>query len=617
MPVRLFVIKPVEERERERAPRGRRRDPRAAGVPARHHVADRAAAPLAPAPPAPFVPGVRRVAAPAPARPRARVPDRARASRARPPHALSGPRKIYVKELLQAIALADRRARRADVGHLHAHFAHGTTTVTWLAAQIAGLPFSFTGHASDIYARELNPPGLLRRKLLRGQLRRHLHRRQRRAPAADRARGARPPRLPRPERRLRAAARRAHAAAGRPTARCACSAWAGWSPRRASTCSSRPARCCAAAASPSRRGSSARTTSTATRVRRADRRATGSRTTSRLPGPMGQDELLGEYRRAERALHALPRARRRPRRHPERAGRGDGGRPAGRGDARSRASPSSSRTRSTGCSSRPRTPRRWPTRCCACTATPALARAAGARRSRHGARALRRRRAGRRARRAVRRQSRVSAPTVPPAPGAVRDRARAPRPRGRRGGRRRPLHVRGRDARRSGTAPDWLGADLPADEEWRIEWVKFYYGLDLAHAVRGPASRASATPGSGSSRSWIRQVPPGHDPQRRRGAPDAELALRVAAVRAATPARGRGWRASIARAGRATSAPTSPPERNHRTLELYALLVAALALPRARPDGTCATRRRRARPQPRDRLPRRRRAPRGARRTTT
>jgi hypothetical protein len=31
-----------------------------------------------------------------------------------------------------------------------------------------------------------------------------------------------------------------------------------------------------------------------------------------------------------------------------------------------------------------------------------------------------------------------------------------------------------------GLAPDWLGARLPADAEWRIQWVKFYYGLDLA-----------------------------------------------------------------------------------------------------------------------------------------
>ncbi|MBE2319921.1 glycosyltransferase family 4 protein [Solirubrobacter sp. CPCC 204708] len=78
---------------------------------------------------------------------------------------LSGPRKIYVKELVQAVTLADRLLAAPDVRHLHAHFAHGTTTITWLAACIAGLPFSFTGHARDIYAPELNPKGWLQRKL--------------------------------------------------------------------------------------------------------------------------------------------------------------------------------------------------------------------------------------------------------------------------------------------------------------------------------------------------------------------------------------------------------------------------------------------------------------------
>jgi glycosyltransferase involved in cell wall biosynthesis len=79
---------------------------------------------------------------------------------------IAWPRKLYVKELLQAVALADELAGAPDVRHLHAHFAHGTTTVTWLASTITGLPFSFTGHAKDIYSPGLNPAGLLRRKLL-------------------------------------------------------------------------------------------------------------------------------------------------------------------------------------------------------------------------------------------------------------------------------------------------------------------------------------------------------------------------------------------------------------------------------------------------------------------
>ena len=78
---------------------------------------------------------------------------------------LAAPRKIYLKEFLLAVDLADRLADSGNVLRLHAHFAHGTTTVTWLASTITGIPFSFTGHAKDIYTEELNPAGLLRRKL--------------------------------------------------------------------------------------------------------------------------------------------------------------------------------------------------------------------------------------------------------------------------------------------------------------------------------------------------------------------------------------------------------------------------------------------------------------------
>ena len=75
------------------------------------------------------------------------------------------PRSIYLKEFLQAADVADRLLQAQDVRHLHAHFAHGTTTVTWLASMLTKLPFSFTGHAKDIYRESLNPAGLLRRKM--------------------------------------------------------------------------------------------------------------------------------------------------------------------------------------------------------------------------------------------------------------------------------------------------------------------------------------------------------------------------------------------------------------------------------------------------------------------
>jgi len=75
------------------------------------------------------------------------------------------PRKVYAKEFLQGVALADRLLDARDVTHLHAHFCHGATTVTWLASVMTGLPFSFTAHAKDLYCPSLNPAGLLRRKV--------------------------------------------------------------------------------------------------------------------------------------------------------------------------------------------------------------------------------------------------------------------------------------------------------------------------------------------------------------------------------------------------------------------------------------------------------------------
>jgi glycosyltransferase involved in cell wall biosynthesis len=166
VPVRIFVIKPVEERERR----------------LRHPVVDAIRAEPV------YLPDPRSLTAPLhrwrPAHLRTFAPKIRRTLRRRPGglacaaglalgqalrdrrRPLSGPRKIYVKELVQAIALADELLAAPDVRHLHAHFAHGTTTITWLAARITGLPFSFTGHARDIYAPDLNPHGWLRRKLL-------------------------------------------------------------------------------------------------------------------------------------------------------------------------------------------------------------------------------------------------------------------------------------------------------------------------------------------------------------------------------------------------------------------------------------------------------------------
>ncbi|MDH5288729.1 MAG: glycosyltransferase family 4 protein [Acidimicrobiia bacterium] len=110
-----------------------------------------------------FAPALRRVAR---RRPRG-LADAARTALGQAIRARLGwrPRRVYLKELLWAVALADAIDRGPGVDHLHAHFAHGTTTVAWLGSRILGVPFSFTGHAKDIYRESLNPAGLLRRKL--------------------------------------------------------------------------------------------------------------------------------------------------------------------------------------------------------------------------------------------------------------------------------------------------------------------------------------------------------------------------------------------------------------------------------------------------------------------
>lgn len=74
-------------------------------------------------------------------------------------------RRTYVREFLHAVELVDRLRATPTVRHLHAHYAHGATTVAWFASRIGGCSFSFTGHAKDLYNDVANPGGVLRRKL--------------------------------------------------------------------------------------------------------------------------------------------------------------------------------------------------------------------------------------------------------------------------------------------------------------------------------------------------------------------------------------------------------------------------------------------------------------------
>lgn len=161
VPLRLYVLKPADEDVRH--PVVDRIAARPEYLPATTSLSRSRLLPWLRRNLPAFLPSVGRVARRHPAG-LARACGRALAQSVR---ARSGwrPKRIYVKELLQAVALADRVGAAGGVRHLHAHFAHGTTTVTWLAAGILDLPYSFTGHAKDIYRGSLNPAGLLQRKM--------------------------------------------------------------------------------------------------------------------------------------------------------------------------------------------------------------------------------------------------------------------------------------------------------------------------------------------------------------------------------------------------------------------------------------------------------------------
>jgi hypothetical protein len=144
-----------------------------------------------------------------------------------------------------------------------------------------------------------------------------------------------------------------------------------------------------------------------------------------------------------------------------------------------------------------------------------------------------------------------------------------------------------------GPTPDWIGAQLPPDREWRIEWTKFYFGLDLAHAHTETGDAAYLEAWQRLVGSYLRQVGPGE------GVEDtADVAAR----------RVQNWVYAWAAFAAAPGFPGLPPdfardllagigdttayiranltaERNHRTLELYALMIVALALPELDRDG--------------------------------
>ena len=326
--VRLFVLKPVEEKER-----GLRHPVNDAIAAEPQYMPDTASltAPLhrwRPRHLKPFLPALRRVA-----RRRPRGLARAFATAGRQAlrdrrTRLSGPRKVYIKEFLQAIALADRLLEQPEVRHLHAHFAHGTTTVD-LARRDDRRPAVLVHRPRARHLRAgAEPARLAAPQAARRAVHGHLHGGQRGAPEGDRTRGRRPPRLPRPERRLRAHGARGRAerrGAQRPAARARRRPPGGQEGLR------RPGRGVRGAGAPrgAVRGADRRPGRQARRRgARADRGARPRRP-RRAAGPDGPGRPAARVPPRRRAVHAVPPAPERPRRDPQRARRGDGGGRAG------------------------------------------------------------------------------------------------------------------------------------------------------------------------------------------------------------------------------------------------------------------------------------------------
>lgn len=131
-----------------------------------------------------------------------------------------------------------------------------------------------------------------------------------------------------------------------------------------------------------------------------------------------------------------------------------------------------------------------------------------------------------------------------------------------------------------GTRPDWLGCGLPHDEEWRIEFVKLYEGLDLAHAYAETGDARYLATWIDLVDAFIAQVPVGTDTSdvsARRIQNWLYAGQRFAAVAPLDESFARRLRDRL-EDDLAHLRAHLTAERNHRTLELYALLLADLAL---------------------------------------
>ena len=69
---------------------------------------------------------------------------------------------VDVVDAVHAVEVAEQ-LRRRGITHVHAHFGSVATTVARLAARLAGVPYSFTAHAKDIFHDDVDPLDLQRK----------------------------------------------------------------------------------------------------------------------------------------------------------------------------------------------------------------------------------------------------------------------------------------------------------------------------------------------------------------------------------------------------------------------------------------------------------------------
>ena len=134
-----------------------------------------------------------------------------------------------------------------------------------------------------------------------------------------------------------------------------------------------------------------------------------------------------------------------------------------------------------------------------------------------------------------------------------------------------------------GRRPDWLHPSGIDDEEWRIEWVKLYEGLDLAHAYAVTGEPDYLNTWQDLVDSFCRQVQVGQDSSDT-SARRLQNWLYAWQSFAAAPAYD-GLRPGLAErlleridADARHIAQHLTAQRNHRTIELYTLLLVGLAL---------------------------------------